>query len=155
MALPTALMILLAALKFKFSRNESIFQYITRKYDASCLRSYRALETKLRKLKKTELDLDFLLTCKLCHLVPNFVKFKLYKRTLYSTKFYENATQTLLDMEIRTKQRVIKRYQEDSQNLEKALKTHLTFLDVIFIMHCMNNLFTILFAILNMCTQRS
>ena len=81
------LFVILALLKFKFSKNETTIEYLRRRYDAATCTNYKQLETTARKLKKCDLDLNFLYTCKLNNIVPNFVRFKLYKKSLYNSQF--------------------------------------------------------------------
>ena len=123
-----SLIVLLAALKFKFSRNETTVQYLQRSYDASVLTSYKQLETTARKLRKTDLDIRLLYTCKMNKIVPNFVKFKLYKKSLYASKFYQDATQ-----EINFKEKQSIRLESKFTQLEHSLKVPLSGLDLIYI----------------------
>ena len=96
-------------LKLRHYRSNNVTNYLRRKYDGSTLRNYRRLESSMKKLRKAQLDLDFLLYCKTGSIIPNFIKFKLYRVSLYSTEFYKSTTQSLLDIEIDFKNKSIKR----------------------------------------------
>ena len=128
-----SLLVLLAALKFKFFRNETTIQYLRRKYDAASVTTYKNLESTARKLQKADLDLKFLYTCRLNCLVPNFVKFKLYRRSLYQSEFYYNATRDLLNLEINNKEKTLKKLKDKISQLDCSLKSSLSFLDIIYI----------------------
>jgi hypothetical protein len=121
-----------------FYNTEPIQQYIRRKYDASVLTSHRQLESKIRKWKKAELDLNFLLTCKLNNVTPHFLKFKIYKRSLYNSDFYHDAVLSLLNHEISCKEKLKIRLQNDALLLEKALLTTLTIIDSIYVRKKLN-----------------
>ncbi len=127
------LLALLFIFKCMFKRNEHIHHYLRRKYDVATLSSHRLLERKLRKLKKAQLDLNFLLTCKLNNVVPNFLKFKLYKSSLYNSDFYHDSVLYLLNLEITSKEKSIAHLNIDALRLEKALTQSLTFIDNIYV----------------------
>ena len=125
--------VLLAAIKFKFARNENIIDYLRRKHDAATVTTFRHLETTSRKLRKAELELKFLYTCRLNCLVPNFVKFKLYKKSLYNSDFYHEATNSLLNLEINYKEKITIRLENKLQQLQHSLKCNLSFLEILYI----------------------
>ena len=129
----SGIFIILSLLKFKFSKNETAIEYLRRKYDATAIHNYRKLESTAQKLRKAQLDITFLLTCKMNNTVPNFVKFKLYRKSLYNSQFYHEATCNLLDNEIKFKEKVSKRLGDRVSALNSNLKTSLSYLDVIFI----------------------
>ena len=103
MKMLTLLLALLFLVKIRLSRSDNVHDYLRRKYNGSTIKDYRRLESSTKKLKKAELDHEFLLYCKMSNVTPNFIKFKLYRSSLYNTDFYRSATETLLDMEIKTK----------------------------------------------------
>ncbi|XP_068209109.1 uncharacterized protein [Palaemon carinicauda] len=95
----------------ELARSNDLPQYLRSKYGGPVLSSYRHLESTRKKLRKAQLDLDFLLYCRLSNVVPNFVKFRLYRSSLYSTDFYRESTETLLDLEIKHKERLITKHE--------------------------------------------
>ena len=129
----TCLLVLLALLKFKFSKNETTIEYLRRRYDSSILANYKQLEATALKLKKSELDISFLYTCRMNYVVPNFVKFRLYKKSLYNSQFYQEATNALLNHEITFKERLSKKLLTKLNQLQQSLKNSLSLLDIIFI----------------------
>ena len=84
------------------------------------------------------MDLNFLYTCKLNCLVPNFVKFRLYKKSLYHFNFYHNATNELLNLEINQKEKISSRLQSRVLELQNSLKNNLSFLEIIYIHSCLS-----------------
>ena len=127
------LLALLFILKIRFSRNFNLATYIRRKYDGSVLRTYRRLESSTKKWKKAQLDHDFLLYCKMSDIVPNFVKFKLYRSSLYHSDFYKSSTRALLDLEINLKVKAIGRLSSSVTSLTTALYGSLSFVDGAYI----------------------
>ena len=120
---------ILFILKCKFSRNYNLGDYIRRKYDGSTLQNYRRLESSTRKWKKAQLDYEFLLYCRMCNIVPNFIKFKLYRSSLYNSEFYRSSTESLLNLEIDFKNKVIKRLGLTVSSLTATLYDSLSFID--------------------------
>ena len=132
------LFVLLFLFRVRRSRCQNLPEYLRVKYGHATLLSYRRLETSLRKQKKADLDLEFLLYCKLNNVVPNFIKFKLYRRSLHHSVFYHEATEKLLDMEIRYKERLAKKHEQTTVKLFNVLCNSLTFLDCILFKHYVN-----------------
>ena len=127
------LLALLFILKIRFTRDFNLATYIRRKYDGSVLRTYRRLESSTKKWKKAQLDYDFLLYCKMSEIVPNFVKFKLYRSSLYNSDFYRSSTLTLLDIEIKLKVKAIDKLSSSVTSLTAALYDSLSFVDGAYI----------------------
>ena len=130
---------LLFIIKLKLSRSNSIIDYISSHYDLDTLRSFRKLESLNGKLRKATLDLEFLQYCQLNNLTPKFIKFKLYKKSLYSTDFYSTSTNTLLQMEIKFKNRIISKHSQALSDAELTLKSKVSKLDFIYIKKVIKN----------------
>ena len=79
MALLRYLFSLLFLFRIRTSRQNNFHDLVRQRYSSDVLTSCRSLEKTAKRLRKAELDLDFLLYCKMNHITPNFVKFKLYK----------------------------------------------------------------------------
>ena len=107
--------------------------YLATKYGNHVRQTYRHLETSLRRKHKALCDLEFLLYCQLNDIVPNFVKFRLYKSSLYHTAFYRDSTRELLQLEIRSKERLVDQHTSTSQRLFDTLKSTLSFIDFIYV----------------------
>lgn len=129
----TSLLTLLFLLKLKLSRSGNVTDYIRRKYDGSTLRLYRRLESSTKKWKKAQLDQEFLLYCRMNSIVPNFIKFRLYRSSLYNSEFYKSSTQSLLDIEINFKTQAIKRLTLSVSFLSTTFYDKLSLLDRLYI----------------------
>ena len=89
-------LIFLFILKLRFPRNKPLSETIIERYGRSTLQLFRKYESRCFKLKKSEADREFLVLCKSYNVVPKFMKFKLYKKSLYSTPLYNSWTNKLL-----------------------------------------------------------
>ena len=93
MNLSTMLRIITLALTFlirlRFPPRLGFVQVLTNRYGPEALSLYRNLEKLDLKLKKTDLDLNFLLTCKRHSVIPKFLYFKTYNHNIRSTDFYK------------------------------------------------------------------
>ena len=84
-------------------RHYNIIAYLRDRYDTNHVKYYRKVEDKSKQLQKTELDLLFLKKCKIYNVIPKFLRFKLYKKSLNSSVFYKEWQVKLLDLEITEK----------------------------------------------------
>ena len=136
----TSLLSLLFILKCIFKRKYPIHVYIRTKYDNSALKLIRDWERELKKNIKLELDLTFLLMCHQFNYKPQFMKFKIYKRSIYNnTKWYERSLKRLLTTEIQFKQREIKKLESNLQQLKVNVKSQLSLLDYIWTSRIINS----------------
>ena len=71
----------------------------------------------------------------MCKVTPNFVKFKLYRDSLYDSEFYRSATETLLNIELNFKSKAISRLKVKVQSLSDSLYNNLSLLDRIYVKH--------------------
>ena len=69
-------------------------------------RPFRLIENTRWKQTKAELDLQYLNSCKAYEVVPEFLKFKLYRQSLTTNESYKDFKMKLLDDEIGSKQRL-------------------------------------------------
>ena len=129
MAVSRILFVILFLLRVRLQGHNSFHTFIRRRYGNDLLSSCRTLERTTRRLRKAELDLHFLQYCRLNNVVPNFVKFKLYKASLYQTHFYEDATKNLLNMEINYKQKNVNKLNDLMNTLFDSVIEKLSFVD--------------------------
>ena len=127
------LLSILFLFKLKLTRGNNVTTYLRRKYDGLTLRNYRRLESSMKKLRKAQLDHDFLLYCKMGSIIPNFVKFRLYRSSLYSTEFYKNTTESLLEMEIEFKSKNVNRLNTVVSSNSTALYDTISLIDGLYI----------------------
>ena len=127
------LFVLLFLLNLRRSSCPDLPTYLLTKYGNNIRQTYRRLETSLRRKHKAVCDQEFLLYCQFNDVLPNFVKFKLYRSSLYHTSFYGDATRDLLQLEIRSKDRLVDHHSKSSQRLYETLKSTLSFIDFIYV----------------------
>ena len=83
----------------------------------------------MKKCKKCALDLEFLETCKAYEITPKFVRFKLHKKSLHSTDFYQSWQFKLLDCEISSKTSTLKKRSEQCNESWENLSANISSLD--------------------------
>ena len=128
----SSLLAILFLLKLKLCSTTNIATYIRRKYSDESLRVYRRLQSTFTRQRKAELDLDFLQYCKMNDMTPNFVKFKLYRKDLYSSEFYRSSTFQLLEIEIKSKETLINKLEQLKRSTSAELKSVVSYLDFIY-----------------------
>ena len=83
--------VLLFIMKCRFPANKSVADIIRGRYDEGTLTKIRRIEKLDFKLRKCELDVEFLQICLDNNLVPNFLKFKVTNSSLKSSKAYREC----------------------------------------------------------------
>ena len=94
-------------------RNPNVIRFLKDRYDHQDVNLYRRLETASKKLSKSKLDLLFLRRCKTYNIVPKFLRFKLHRKSLCSSKFYKSWQIKLLDLEMSDKTKSIEKLEND------------------------------------------
>ena len=128
----SSLLAILFLIKLKLHSTTDVATYIRRKYNDESLRVYRRLQSTCIKQRKAELDLEFLQYCRMNEITPNFVKFKLYRKHLYSSEFYRSSTLKLLDMEIKYKETSVSKLEITKKASYAELKATASYLDFIY-----------------------
>ena len=94
---------------------------------------YQEESTELRKpekkLTKANLDIDYLVKCKIYNIFPKFLKFKLYRKSLLSSQLYRSWQTKLLNSEINEKKQTTSKLIKEIEHAEVDLKANLTSLD--------------------------
>src|SRR5215469_11665770 len=85
------------------SKRKSIHHHIRSKYNLNVLTKVRLWEKSRRRMIKSELDTAFLNTCLLYDYVPQFMQFKLHKKSLYNSSWYRKTIKQILYMEIKSR----------------------------------------------------
>ena len=111
---------------------------VRRRYGGEQLLRCRKLERLSKKLEKAKRDLEFLQYCSLNNICPNFVKFKLYKSTLYRSQFYADATKKLLSLEIACKEKLIILHNASISQLKPTIFSTMSLIDVIVFKYLFN-----------------
>ena len=95
--------VILFIIKCRFPANKSIADIIRGRYDENTLQKVRRLEKLDYKLRKCDLDIEFLKICADNNLVPNFLKFKVTNTALKNSKAYRSCQTRLLQQELSNK----------------------------------------------------
>ena len=82
-------------------------EHLRSTYFGDGLKLYFDSKNASRKLEKAKLDLHFLEMCKIYNLVPKFLRFKLYRRSLHSSHIYRDMQSKLLENELISKRQTI------------------------------------------------
>ena len=73
-----------------------------------------------KKVQKLHLDIGFLQHCKTYNVVPKFLRFKLYSKSLMSGSFYKSWQDKLLTRELLSKQRDLKKFEVEKLSYERT-----------------------------------
>ena len=116
-----ATLVLLFILRIRFPIQKFIVNILRQRYNGDTIKIYRRYEATRKKLAKNRADQRFLHACKAYKIIPKFIRFKLYKRSLYSTPMYAEWTNQLLDLEIADKKKQERQLVLSSQSTETEL----------------------------------
>ena len=101
----TISLVLLFLIKLRRSPTNFI-QHLKSCYGTEGVKLYRKLEECEKKKIKTDLDIKFLETCKCQNIIPKFLRFKLHKKSLHNSRFYNGWQHKLLIREIQEKRKL-------------------------------------------------
>ena len=120
-------------IRLRFPKTKGFVQVFKQRYGPSALKQYRHYEKLDFKLKKANLDLDFLQICKRHETIPKFLHFKVHNYNVPSTTFYKSFQFRLLDFEIKHKTNLIKRTETKLETARTDLKNKISHLDFIIL----------------------
>ena len=103
------------------------------KYCEDSFKKFRKLLNESIKLRKNDLDLQFLEKCKIYNIIPKFLWFVLSKKCLQTSKFYKSRQNKLLMNEIRCKRKSIDALKIHKMEAEDTLLGELTSFDRFFV----------------------
>ena len=129
MLLRVAVLVFLFLAKLRFPHTKSVAQIIRSRYGEKCMKSIRKFEKLDYRLRKAELDLGFLLRCKLGNIIPNFLRFRLANRSLQSSVTYKQCQLNLLNEEIRSKKSHVRILKKEFYNSRSALQQEMSLID--------------------------
>ena len=124
--------------KCLISKNKSVYYYIRSNYNDSVVKKVRRWEKLRTKMVKTELDMKFLNTCLIYNYVPRFMRFKLYKSSLYSSQWYKDKIKQLLHMEIKQKEKEHRKTIQETISLKKDLSSNLSIMVMLWLTNIVN-----------------
>ena len=129
MAVFSCVLALLFIIKLLFRKNIRLFEYLCQRYGEEIKRKVRNYENLKKKLTKANLDIDYLVKCKIYNIFPKFLKFKLYRKSLLSSQLYRSWQTKLLNSEINEKKQTTSKLIKEIEHAEVDLKANLTSLD--------------------------
>ena len=115
--------------RIRFPKTESIPSIIRRRYGDKVLREVRQFEKLDYKLRKVQLDLDFLCKCKDSDVIPKFLNFRLANKKLQDSLTYKNCQRNLLITEINLKKSRLRVLKKEFYLLHSELKSVLNCID--------------------------
>ena len=121
--------VLLFAVKCRFPANKSVAEIIRRRYNDDVLVKVRRLEKLDFKLRKYDLDVEFLQICVDNNLIPNFVRFKVTNSALKSSKAYRDCQLKLLKQELSNKKSARRTADAQLKRLKNELMRTLSLVD--------------------------
>ena len=121
--------VLLFLLKLRFPKHTPFTSIIKTRYNNDALSLYRKLENLDLKIRKINLDLDFLRTCKAYGILPKFLNLKLYKSKIKKTLTYKAFQFKLLNYEINEKNKSLKCLEKEYNTVKLKCQNLFSFLD--------------------------
>ena len=115
--------------KLCFPESSSILSIITRRYGSDALLKFRAFEKNDHKIKKTQLDMNFLSSCKFYGVIPKFLNFKLANSRLHSSLMYTKCRRRLLSVGLANKNKHLKKLQEKHLAFLQELRSTFSWFD--------------------------
>ena len=115
-------------LLLKFGK-ATLFDVITRNHGSQCRKLVLRCVDLHKKLSKCELDVDFLKSCKTYEIFPKFLRFKLYKKSLQTSKAYQNFQHQLLDQELSSRSERAVQLRQQHAELQSSLQCQLSFFE--------------------------
>ena len=129
MKLNSVVLVLMFLIRLKKKSFRNVSDYILSSYGEDVQKLYRKYYNISRKCLKVDLDLDFLKKCKIYNIFPKFLRFKLYKKCLQSSKFYKSWQTKLLLKEIQFKNNSRKLIGTQLSDVRDSLRQQLSLLD--------------------------
>ena len=94
--------------RVRFPKSKSIAEVIRSRYSENTVKRIRKLEEIDYRLRKAELDLQFLCKCNDSNVIPNFLNFRLANSHLNYSSTYRLCHLNLLREEIRQKKSTLR-----------------------------------------------
>ena len=126
-------LVFLFMISIRFPKGKSIANIIRSRYGEAFVRKIRKFEKNDYQLRKSHLDLRFLLECKKNNLIPKFLQFKLANRYLHNPVVYKKCQIKLLEEEIRAKRKRINILEKDTKRIKEELQGTVSCLDFSYI----------------------
>ena len=129
MLLRVAVLVFLFLARIRFPKNESSSSIVWKRYSGEVLKPICKFEKVDYKLRKTKLDISFLVKCQNENIIPNFLKFRLANKNLQNSVTYRKCQQSLLQTEIDNKKSHLRTLQNEFNRLRIKLQFRLKCID--------------------------
>ena len=116
-------------IKLRWPKNISIYDTVFERYGQQTLKIVREYDKDLTCFNKASLDISFLQKCKLFHIYPTFLNFKLSKEKFHRMGAYRRFKENLLRNELTQKTSTRRKFQLFYESACSSLKTILSPLD--------------------------
>ena len=125
MFIHVAVIVLLFLARVRFPKSKSIAEVIRSRYIENTLKRIRKLEKLDYRLRKTELDVQFLCKCDDNNVIPNFLNFRLANSGLKYSSTYRLCQLNLLREEIRQERSTLRSLQKEFSSPKVSLQNEL------------------------------
>ena len=143
--------VLLFVIKCRFPTNKSVADIIRERYNNDTLNKIRRLEKLDFKIRKRELDVEFIQICIENNLMPKFLNFKVPNSALRNSKTYRECQTKLLKEELSNQQSCLRIKRNEMKKMKDELVRTISLVDythVISLFTKSND------AVLSKCQQR-
>ena len=124
-----AAIVFLFLIRLRFPHSKSLSQIIRRRYGDKIIKRLRKFEKIDYRLRKAELDLEFLVKCRDNNVIPKFLNFRLANRSLRFSLTYAHCQSNLLLEEIRLKKSNVRVLKKEFDNLRSSLQQQINSID--------------------------
>ena len=125
MFIQVAVIVFLVLTRVRFPKSKSIAEVIRSRYSENTVKRIRKLEKLDYRLRKGELDLQFLCKCDDNNVKPNFLNFRLANSRLKYSSTYKVCQLNLLREEIRQKKSTLRSLQKEFGSLKVSFQNEL------------------------------
>ena len=115
--------------RLRFPKFKSISDILHRRYDRGTLKRIRKFEKHDYRLRKAELDVEFLLQCRDNNVISNFLDFCVSSQSLKASLTYRQCQLKLLQEEIRHKKSDIRVLKKEFNSSHFSLRYETRFID--------------------------
>ena len=133
MFMKVAAIVFLSLIGLRFPHSKSLSQIIRRGYGDKSIKRLCKFEKIDFRLRKAELDLEFLVKCRDNNVIPKFFNFRLANRSLRFSLTYAHCQPNLLLEEIRLKKSNVRVLKKEFENLRSSLQQQINSIDFSYI----------------------
>ena len=116
-------------IRLRFPHSKSMAIVIRKRHGQNTIKKLRKLEKLDYRLRKAQIDLEFLVNCSNNSIVPKFLSFRVATKSLKSTRTYQQCQLSLLHEEIRQKKSNTRVLLKEFEFLHSILQAELSFID--------------------------